>query len=135
MWFVSEMSKSSSKNRRTNIISPLIWPIYVPLGVGVTIILFGIKLHPDSIGDFLIYSGLVVLILGAIVVLWKYYSQYDKVYREDKRLLNSEASNIEHELIKTMGQTGIPFESYKLRLPDSEYIHECGRIEREEDKK
>lgn len=134
MWFASEMSKASSKNRRSNIISPLIWPIYVPIGVGFSIIGFGVSLHPDCIGDVLIYLGLVVLILGAIVVLWKYYYQYDKVYREDKSLLNSEATNIEHELIKTMGQTGIPFESYKLKLPESEYLYETGKIESKEDK-
>lgn len=133
MWFASELSKSSSKNRRTNIISPLIWPIYVPIGVGFAFISYGSFLYPAFIGSFLIYFGLGVVILGSIFVLWKYYNQYDKVYQEDKRLLNSEASNIEHELIKTMGQTGIPLDSYKLKLPQSDYLQEAGKNEKEED--
>lgn len=126
MWFASEMSKASTKSRRTNIVSPLVWPIYVPLGSGLTLIGLGIKLHPDVMGNFLIYTGVCVMIIGSIIVLWKYYHQYDKVYKEDRTLLNSEGSNIEHELIRTMGQTGIPLD-YKLRLPESEYLQESGR--------
>lgn len=136
MWFASEMSRSSAKNRRTNIISPLIWPIYVPIGVGFAFIGFGIPLHPDFIGCVLIFTGIVIVIVGCIIVLKKYYNQYDIVYKDDKSLLNSEGTNIEHELIKTMGQTGIPLENYRLKLPESEYLLESGRyedIKREED--
>lgn len=126
MWFASEMSKASSKNKRTNIISPLIWPIYVPIGVGFAFISFGTALHPDIVGDILIGVGILVVIVGSILVLLKYYRQYETVYRDDKSLLNSEGTNIEHELIRTMGQTGIPLD-YKLRLPESEYLQESGR--------
>lgn len=127
MWFASEMSRASAKNRRTNIISPLIWPIYVPIGVGFAFIAFGIPLHPDFIGDALIVLGAIIVVIGSILVLKKYYNQYDTVYKDDKSLLNSEGTNIEHELIKTMGQTGIPLESYKLKLPESEYLQEYGK--------
>lgn len=136
MWFASEMSRASAKNRKTNIISPLIWPIYVPIIVGFAFIGFGIPLHPDIVGDFLIFIGVIIVIVGCIIVLKKYYNQYDTVYKDDKSLLNSEGTNIEHELIKTMGQTGIPLESYKLRLPESEYLQEYGKEkhnEREEE--
>ena len=79
MWFASEMSRASAKNRKTNIISPLIWPIYVPIIVGFAFIGFGIPLHPDIVGDFLIFIGVIIVIVGCIIVLKKYYNQYDTV--------------------------------------------------------
>lgn len=90
MWFASQMDKTSSKNLRSNILSPLAFPIYVILGLGTIILVFGCRLLPDIFGIILFTLSILIYLSGITIGLIIYYKHYFRVYNEDKSLLNSE---------------------------------------------